>query len=155
MISTEIKMGGGTMTYDDFSRQYPRYAKFNIQQSAKELFVFLSQPEIIDRMITVNDHTELSALNGITNELSQRFSVTKDFNLKEDLNSRQMIGAMIKFILEPFGYIALPENRVSVKNSDIFHLSMRYTFIPERQKQKLAKQYRIVDKDDPCTGASK
>ena len=38
-----------------------------------ELFLFLSQPEIVDRMIIINDYGKLAALDGIVNELEKLF----------------------------------------------------------------------------------
>lgn len=131
------------MDCNDFLKRYPRYSKFNSQRSAEKLFEFLNQLEIIDRMIMINDHADLSALDGVVRDVETRFGITPDFELEKHLDARQMVGAMIKFILEPFGYVAAPENRVSVKYSKLFRLSMHYTFDPKKQSQFLRKHFRI------------
>lgn len=130
------------MKFSGFLGKYPRYAKFNEHGSAEKLFAFLSQLEIVDRMITVNIHAGLSALDAVAKDVEQQFDRTPDFVLAEHLDARQMTGAMIKYILEPFGYVSRPENRISVKNSDLFRISMRYEFDPSKQQVILRKELR-------------
>lgn len=57
--------------------------------------------------------------------------------LKSQLDARQMVGAMIKFVLGQYGYI--PDERTSIKNSSIFKLAMRYKFVPQEQKMVLVR----------------
>lgn len=127
------------ITFETFIKLYPRFQKYNIDLCAQELFLFLSQPEIVDRMIIVNDHAYLAALDGIVDELETRFA--KRIDLKDQLDSRQMVGAMIKFILGQYGYV--PDERVSIKNSKIFKLAMRYKFDAQEQKLELKKDIQI------------
>lgn len=133
------------MDYGDFIKRYPRYSKFNSQHSAEKLFEFLNQLEVIDRMIIINDYADLSALDAVVMEIEEQFGSTLDFELEKHLDARQMVGAMIKFILEPFGYVASPENRVSVKNSKMFRLAMHYSFDPQKQRQFLFKRLQIEE----------
>jgi hypothetical protein len=139
----EIDFWERHMGFDNFIKRYPRFSKFNTHQSAEKLFEFLCRPVVIDRMITINDYAELSALDGVVQDVEKLFGKTNDFDLEKHLDARQMVGAMIKFILEPFGYVAPTENRVSVKNSKIFRLAMHYAFDPAMQKQVLVKSLSV------------
>ena len=125
------------MSFDDFIKKYPRYVNFNQHNSAERIFEFLSEARSIDRMIKVNDYAGLSALDGVVAELVEKFGQTEDFNLRDTPGSRQMVGAMVKFVLEPYGYCSSADNRVSVKNADCFSLSMKYIHDPQKQTQPL------------------
>ena len=131
------------MDFDVFIKRYPRYSKFNTHRSAENLFQFLCRLDVIDRMMIINDYAKLSALDGVVQEIEDQFAITPDFSLEKNLDARQMVGAMIKFILEPFGYISSPENRISVKNSKLFRLSMHYIFDPQKQTQVLCKPLSV------------
>ena len=131
------------MHFKEFISKYPRYSKFNFHKSAEELFDFLCQPEIIDRMMIINDHAGLSALDAVVSDVETQFGSTPDFQLDSQLDARQMVGAMIKFILEPFGYFSVPDNRTSVKNSKIFRLAMHYVFDPTKRTLLLKKTIEL------------
>ena len=123
------------MNFQEFIQTYPRFRKFNVDLCGQELFLFLSQPEIVDRMIIINDYGKLAALDGIVNEFEKLFA--DKIKLKSQLDARQMVGAMIKFVLGQYGYI--PDERTSIKNSSIFKLAMRYKFVPQEQKMVLVR----------------
>ena len=125
-----------TVSFQEFLKMYPRFQKFNIDLSAQELFHYLNQPEIVDRMIIVNDYARLAALDGVVNELEELFA--DKLALKSQLDARQMVGAMVKFVLGQYGYI--PCERISVKNSSVFKLAMRYKFDKQEQKLMLVRQ---------------
>lgn len=133
------------MKFQEFIQTYPRFQKFNVTSCAQELFHFLSQPEIVDRMIIINDYGKLAPLDGIANEIENQFA--DKIELKSQLAARQMVGAMVKFVLGEYGYS--PEERVSVKNSSIFKLAMRYKFVPQEQKMVLVRHITSEKKSSP------
>ena len=128
------------MKFQEFIQTYPRFQKFNVTSCAQELFHFLSQPEIVDRMIIINDYGKLAPLDGIANEIENQFA--DKIELKSQLAARQMVGAMVEFVLGEYGYS--PEERVSVKNSSIFKLAMRYKFVPQEQKMALIRNIQAA-----------
>lgn len=69
---------------------------------AEKVFDFLCTPENIHGMIVMSD-LGLPAISSVVKELEDKFKDLADFPLS-DFRNRQLVGKMIKFILEQFGY---------------------------------------------------
>lgn len=131
-----------TTSFEGFFNRYRRFIKYKEIPAVLSLFEFLTSPEIIDRMIIVNDHAGLSPLDAVVESVE-----SFDINFSGELESRQMVGAMIKFTLEPFGYS--PTDRTSIRNSKkgYFKLASRYVRTNENQAtMMLEKRVRITKK---------
>jgi len=130
------------MKMEEFFAEYPRFSSVNMKSWAESLFAYLTQPEIIARMIITNDYAKLAPLDSVVEEMEMKFASIIEFN--KHITVRQMVGAMIKHILGRFGYE--PDIRVSIRNGKHFKLAMRYKKAPgERQILKLKQTVTIEE----------
>lgn len=71
-------------------------------QDAQSLFNYLSLPKTVANIIVFTD-LRLPALSGIASTLEKNFGTSEEFPLSNDTN-RQIVGKMIRFILEFYRY---------------------------------------------------
>lgn len=104
------------ITYTDFCKSFVfKHSAGN--SDAQAVFDFLSKPENIHNMI-VFTNLKLPAISGIVQDLENTFSAAPLFPLTNDRN-RQIVGRMVKFILEHFGYapsVGGPRSRTALRN---------------------------------------
>lgn len=91
------------MSYDRFFEWYPRYQCERSNRVVKELYNFMSQPEMIEKMLIANDDYGKPALAGIVDEVESRFYDEELFNLNDNF-LRQLVGSMVREIIADFGY---------------------------------------------------
>jgi len=91
-------------TFNDFIRQNLNCSGLATSITAKALYDFMNQDQMIIAMLEYADMGK-PALAGCVELLEAYYTSlsTIDFSLDDDFN-RQAIGRMIKTILEPFGY---------------------------------------------------
>ncbi|MGE5404178.1 MAG: hypothetical protein ACM3PP_04485, partial [Candidatus Saccharibacteria bacterium] len=92
----------GTFDYEDFLNAYGKYSRLQDNSTAREVFELLSDLNNIQKMIWASDAGQ-PALSTTVVELEEKFGEQTEFDLANDLN-KQAVGAMIKIILQPFGY---------------------------------------------------
>ena len=85
----------------------------------KELWEFLNLSESKLKMETASELGK-PAIDGISKSLISKFS-----NNLNDLRVRQMIGHMIRQIMEDIGYM-LDSTNVKTKSNSVFHKASRY-----------------------------
>jgi hypothetical protein len=113
--------------YDDFLKDNRNCTKFISNQDAKNVFDFLNEDENIILMIESCEQGK-PALSGCVNELEAFFDAMVDptVNFRDDF-TRQVVGRMIKTILEPFGYIVTKKKDISrEKNAQYFKSASCY-----------------------------
>ena len=109
------------------------------------VFDFLAFPETISKMINFSD-LRLPALSGIVSTIEENFSSSKDFPLSNDTN-RQVVGKMIRFILDFFGYspirnVTSSEKRLrNFSNANLFKTSAIYE---KSHEPKLKLEINII-----------
>lgn len=114
-------------------------------REAELVFDFLALPETIAKMINFSD-IRLPALSGIVETIEENFSTNKDFPLSNDTN-RQVVGKMISFILNFFGYSPIKNVTTSEKrlrnfsNAKLFKTSAIYE---KSHKPKLKLDINII-----------
>jgi hypothetical protein len=110
-------------------------------QDAAKVFNFLAKPQTINNMIVFSD-LRLPVLSGIVESLENKFENATDFTLKNDHN-RQVVGKMIKFILDFYGYFPIKNINSSEKrlrnfsNAKLFKTSAVYQKINKEAKIEL------------------
>jgi len=92
--------------FEDFASKYKIVAD---SKGARAVFEFLSQPEIIARMIVFSD-LGMPALEAVANLLEKGIVGYPDFKFIY-IQNRQLVGRMITFILSEFGYVPTGERR--------------------------------------------
>ena len=99
--------------YEDFLKDNPNCSKFAYNPDAKKIFDFLSSDDMIILMIESCEQGK-PALSGCVNELETFFDgmPAPSVNFRDDFN-RQVVGRMIKTILEPFGYLVTKKKDIS------------------------------------------
>lgn len=89
------------MTYSNFCAQY-NFRGCVGNADAQLVFDYLSQPQTVANMLVFSD-IGLPALSGIAHILEQNYAHAAAFPLS-DFRNRQIVGRMVCFILEHFGY---------------------------------------------------
>ncbi len=100
-------------TFNEFLTQNPNCSKFKDNADAIAIFEFLSQDEIIIKMIEASEMGK-PALSGCVLELEEFYGNLKNpsVDFKDDF-TRTVIGRMIRNILEPFGYRVTKKKDIS------------------------------------------
>ena len=88
-------------TYVDFCNSFA-FKNCAGNTDAQNVFDFLCRPETIHNMM-VFTNLELPAISGVAKDLENMFANAPLFPLTDPQN-RQIVGRMVKFILEHFGY---------------------------------------------------
>ena len=109
------------VTFNDFIARYPHYKKFSTNNEAKYIFnSILSNNQNIVNMMELSKQN-IPALCACINQIDDYYlSITNPtFNLTDDF-TKQALGAMVKFILEPFGYEVSSEKSIPKSYSSKF-----------------------------------
>ena len=88
------------MCYKDFCKK--NSAKLKNNTDAEAVFDFLCNPKNINNMIVISN-LGLPAISGIVKEIENKFGNAPAFPMTNFTN-RQIVGRMVKYILEKFGY---------------------------------------------------
>jgi len=129
------------MEFDDFFSGNSKYKKFLTSKSARDIFRFLSKPENIQKMIDANDRGK-PALYGCLKDLEQNFSSCADFDFNEGF-VKQCVGAMVKFILEPFGYSPALQKDMPKGKYKFFTSGTNYRFNGDKAFLKLVQEIKV------------
>ena len=91
-------------SFQDFMHSNPNYRKFEHNADAVQIFDFLSEDESIIKMIDVSEQGK-PALAAVVKQLEMLLADIPAPTISfVDNFTKQMVGTMIKCILEPFGY---------------------------------------------------
>ena len=120
-------------------------------QDAQSLFNYLSLPKTVANIIVFTD-LGLPALSGIASTLEKNFGTSEEFPLSNDTN-RQIVGKMIRFILEFYGYSPISNASSSDKqlrdfsNATLFKSSAIYekSHAPKLELVLNSKEYSPVE----------
>jgi len=94
--------------FEDFIKQNPIYQKFSTNLEAKYIFEkILATDSNIIAMIDNTSNQKKPALSACVNEVETYYDnqSKSTFSLCDNF-VKQCIGSMVKFILEPFGYVS-------------------------------------------------
>lgn len=130
-------------TFQDFTVSAPFCRKFESNAYYQKVFDFLSQDEIIIKMIEASEN-ERPALAACCQELEAFCKNFPSSEFKFDHETKQNIGRMIKVILEPFGYIPNKSKGISDKISKQFQNASCYS-IDNNAKPTLKVVKRIEE----------
>lgn len=86
----------------EFSAFVQNYPALQGNPGAKDVYDFLTTPEIICAMLLIS-RNGLPALSAVVEQLEKNFQASTTFPLN-DFRNRQSVGKMVKYILEKFGY---------------------------------------------------
>lgn len=104
--------------FDDFLKKYPKYGKFANNSVAEQIFKTMSGLQEIQSMLLASE-SDKPALSACVSNLEKKYGNQSIFDFNDDF-SKQAVGAMIKVILEPFGYIPIKQKRISPTVSKYF-----------------------------------
>lgn len=129
-------------TYQDFLNHNPRYQQLENDSYFQSVFEFLSETTNIIKMIEACKWNK-PALSGCVIELEAKFPDL----LKHSYNDyfiKQSVGAMIKVVLAPFGYIPLVPKRLSNVRSKFFTSAHTYQLDESQKILELVQSWKIV-----------
>lgn len=128
-------------TYQDFINHNQRYQQLENVTYFQDVFNFLSEKMNIANMLEACKWNK-SALSGCVIQLEERFPklLKQPFN---DYFIKQAIGAMIKEILAPFGYLPTDQKRMAPVKSDFFSSASTYQLDEGLRKLKLVQSWEI------------
>lgn len=128
----------GLNEFSDFIDYYPKYSnKYLTNVIAKDIFDELSKLPNINQMILASnsDKPALSiCISSIESKFSSKFDFTNGFN-------KQAIGAMVKIILQPFGYEPIKQKKLPIGSSIYFKSASVYKLVN-------APKIRLIQKFD-------
>lgn len=127
----------GILDFDDFLNIFPKYNKFKNNKIAEEIFDELKKVSIIQNMIDISDFDKPALIAPIYT-IESSYGSQKEFDLNDHF-VKQCIGAMIKVILEPFGYQPIKQKDMPKGLSKFFRSASVY----HRDKDK-EPQLKIV-----------
>lgn len=128
-------------TFEEFIKEYPKYKSISKNSVSKEVFNFFCDIENINKMILANNNDK-PALAGCIYDLENKFGTNKEFDF-QNVHVKHSIGAMVKFILEPFGYESLKPKRMPSKQTNFFSSAMVYKFNKEKAKVTIINNLTI------------
>lgn len=123
-----------------------RYGSLVNNSTAQDIYNFLAEPEQIFKMIEESKRGK-AALLGCVQEVETQFAKRRDFRLVEYF-PRQAVGAMVKEIMAPFGYVPNKQKTFSQGVTKFFTSATCYDFIAEKEEQRLVQKLTVekVDK---------
>jgi hypothetical protein len=130
-------------TFQDFINHNPRYKQLEYDNYFKSIYGFLSERINIVNMVEASKWQK-PALSGCVVQLETKFPDL----LKQPYNDyfiKQSVGAMIKVILAPFGYIPLVPKRLSNVKSEFFTSAHTYHLDENQKKLELVQTWEIVN----------
>jgi len=95
-------MDNGINDFDDFLNVNPIYREFEHNPVAIEIFKRLSEAQNVQKMIWAINSGK-PALSGCISVIELRYEEQTSFDLTDGF-TKDCLGAMVKVILEPFGY---------------------------------------------------
>lgn len=107
----------GTNDFGDFITSYPKYQKFSSNPIAQQIFDLLSDLANIQGMINYSK-LDKPALAACISQIEANYGNQKIFDLTDDF-TKQALGAMVRVILEPFGYDPIKQKELA-KGSSVF-----------------------------------
>ena len=135
-------------SYSDFINHNPRYRKLENDTYFQAIFNFFSQKMNIIKMLDTCNWNK-PALSGCVTPFESKFSdlLNQPFN---DYFIRQAIGAMIKEILAPFGYVPFVQKGLPKDKQGLFKSAHSYTLDKGKIELELIQTWEIVPvKKDP------
>lgn len=127
------------MNFEDFISSHSVKKELLDNQDAAKVFDFLVSPQMLNNMV-VFSVIKLPVLSGIAEMLETKFGKSLDFPLSNDTN-RQVVGKMIRYILDFLGYSPIKNASSSEKrlrnfsNAKMFKTSAIYEMSHEPKYQ--------------------
>jgi len=127
-------------TYQDFINHNPRYQQLKNDIYFQDIFNFLSKKENIVKMVEASKWNK-PALSSCVNELESNYPelLNKDYT---DYFIKQSVGAMIKVVLDPFGYVPNVQKRLP-KKSLFFTSAHTYKYDKNSARLELIQTWEI------------
>jgi len=129
-------------TFQDFINHDTRYQKLESDTYFQAIFHFLLEPQNIYNMIEASKRNK-PALSGCVTELEERFPDLLKQPYKDHF-TKPAIGAMIKEILAPFGYVPLTPKKLSSDKNKIFNSAHAYQLDESLKELKIIPIWKIV-----------
>ncbi|MBY6930900.1 hypothetical protein [Clostridium botulinum] len=131
----------GLNDFNDFLNYYPKYSsKYTSNPIAKDIFNELSTLANINKMILASNSNK-PALSNCIADVESKFANQVVFDLSDNFN-KQAVGAMVKIILEPFGYEPIKQKKLPVSSSRFFKSASVYQ-LTNSPKIKLIQKFDI------------
>jgi len=130
------------LSFYGFIQARPQYKKFWGNRIAEAIFDFLAQPQNIYRMIDFSERDK-PALGAVISDLEELYGDQREFALNVPEHKR-LVGAMVCYILEPFGYVPVKQRKIPA-NSSIFFASA--SVYEKKNKPRLILQPEIKIKE--------
>ena len=131
----------------DFFNKYSKYKKFENNKEADYIFTnILSKNENIIKMIDMSDANTPALCACLPEIYNYYYSLNSPtFDLLNDYFARQALGTMVKFILEPFGYLKnSPKEIPKNYQPSIISSAMTYKYEPNIAKFKVVRSIQAV-----------
>jgi hypothetical protein len=134
------------LTFEKFIEENPRCKKYSENKTARSLFIFMSEPENIDKMITANNKGR-PALEGILSEVENKFNKKNEFDIEKDVFVRHTIGIMVREVLKEFGFVVdrTEINRQKNINAKYIKSATHYKYNKNKAKKKIKKIVSIIN----------
>lgn len=118
------------LPYDKFFANHPNYQRYQSNEVATELYQELTKEDRIEAMKTASTHGR-SAIAAVYKVIEKHHD-TDSFDLSEP-HIKQFIGALIRYILEPHGYVPSGQKRTGgLKEAKFFGSGTHYEMTREK-----------------------
>jgi hypothetical protein len=130
-------------SFDDFFRQPENMKYKQLKESSvfEEIFDYLQQAESIDKMMRANEQGR-PPLEGIIDWVEAK-NDSDQFDMRNFNHLRQAVGAMIKYVLKPFGYRVGVQKKIS--GTKIFKSATHYVADERTAIKRLVRKVYIED----------
>lgn len=132
------------MKYVDFYKQYPKYKGYIDNPVVYRLFIFLSNPINIKKMVVANDVYKKPPLYGVLTEVENNFHDPDIFSFCND-GPRQLTGSLVYYVLSYFGYKPIKPRRIT--KLKYFTSASIYEYTQENARYVLSERTEIIDKN--------
>jgi hypothetical protein len=141
-----ITYNDGRNNFKDFFLQYPKYSKYNDNPIAEKIFLLMNELQIISLMLAASEQDK-PALSATVYDVEYLCKNQKVFDLSDDF-TKQAVGAMIRTILDPFGYEPIKQKRLPKDSSIFFSSASVYKLNKAKQKIVLVQKLYIEKVED-------
>ncbi len=136
------------MPWERIFEWWPIYKKHETVEGLKALYVLMSRPENIEKMIYANDVMNKPPIIGLKEviEDGEGKELLESLDLKNDKNLRRMLGSMVGEIIYDYGYRPYKQKNISSGGSSFFKSATHYQFNEDAAIKKLQKEVVIENR---------
>lgn len=135
----------GTSDFQDFIDFYPKYKKYEDNIVAQQIFNILSELPNVQKMILAS-YADKPALGECIQMIESAYGTQTTFDLSDDF-TKQALGAMVKVILEPFGFEPVKQKNIP-KGLSLYLKSASLYKLTKKPKIKLIQKLDVEKADE-------